>query len=1598
MAFLVQLRHAARRVVPCIQSRGIMSPLRPEHEAEHAVSAPRGHRPNASLLHAARSGFVAALLLGLASAALAQQPSPRLSQKSSEAGELVGTAQQQGHVRVIVQFQAPVASTEMRADAATLANVSARVSAVQDAIISTHFVSAFAPREGQGFLRSITRFTITPGFAANVDAAELEALAVDPRVLRIHPDRLEPPVLNDSVPLIGMPAAYTAGATGTGRTVVVIDTGVKANHEFLNGKVTAEACFSNSNSGGGGISLCPNGTSLQIGAGAADPNTTNCNNGAATALNLCTHGTHVAGIAAGNNAGWTEPEPVNGVAKFSNVFAIQVFTRFNTTAQCGGTAPCVLAFNSDTIRALDHVLATLQPAGAPVASVNMSLGGGLFSSPCDDDPRKSAIDNLRAAGVLTTISAGNDSRTSQIGAPGCISSAITVGATTKNDSVASYSNMSSVVDLLAPGGSTGACAFTGSPLIVSSGVTNNGSQVTYACLAGTSMAAPHVAGAIAAIKSACPAATVDQIEAALISTGAPIADGRSGGSQTKNRIRVDQAAAAACGSSGPLMTVTPATHITASGIAGGPFSPSGFSYTIAASSGTLNWSITGVPGWLDVSSASGTADTAGTTVTFTVNASANTMPAGVQGPASITFTNTAATGLGTQTRTATLKANPPPPANDLFANAIELSPAGQVISSSTAGAREEAGEPRHDIEFPQPPGGSVWYSITPQSSGSVRVTTCPLTPPPAPILDSVIAVYTGTALNSLTRIAANTDANVPCDPPAGGLYADLTFNAAAGTTYWIAIDGWNTSQGNFVLTVTVPAQSLVVVPNSQMSISGPQGGPFTPSSFQYDLKTSSGAANYTISNVPTWLTPSSTSGTATTTGVPVTFTVNANDLAPGSYSATISFNNTTNGLGTQSRTATAQVTTVGSATGLISSANPSVSGQGIMFTATVTRSSGAGAPTGTVTFTDTTMGTVLGTQTLNAGGQASISTSSLSPGSHVITAAYSGDSNLEPSSASLTQTVTKATSTTVVASSKSPSVFGEPVTFTSTVTPNSPGAGPRTGTVTFKDGATTLGTGSVNASGQASFSTAALSTGSHQITAEYGGDGNFTDSSGSVAQTVNKGATATTLTSSANPSTPGQTVTLTATVAVTAPARGTPSGTVEFKDGATVLGSGALTGDKASFAAANLSVGQHAITAAYLGDGNLLGSTSPAVTQIVDLTCADLFADATALSGSNGTITGTTVSATGESGEPDHAGASTPLNSVWCKWAAPASGAVSFDTTGSLFDTTLAAYTGATVASLTPVAADDNLSGANIRSRIRFTAVQGATYYIAIDGMGAASGRYLLNWAQDAANASTYAAVLPYARSAVTGTPTTALATILNAGATTASGCSIAMPAGFPGTFMYQTTDAQNNLSGAPNTPVDIPPGAARTFMFAITPVAELIEAEFSAIFACANTPVTISLPGVNTFLLSASDQPTPDLAAVSVTPSQDGIVNIPGDTGTGFFVAAAINIGSLGTITATADDNGRALPLSLTICETNPATGACINPPAPTVSTTAAVPHNGAIYYTVFVQGAGNIAFEPASSRLFLRLRSADGVTRGATDVAVRTRTDPTTAQALPR
>src|SRR5207249_428553 len=248
-----------------------------------------------------------------------------------------------------------------------------------------------------------------------------------------------------------------------------------------------------------------------------------------------------------------------------------------------------------------------------------------------------------------------------------------------------------------------------------------------------------------------------------------------------------------------------------------------------------------------------------------------------------------------------------------------------------------------------------------------------------------------------------------------------------------------------------------------------------------------------------------------------------------------------------------------SSTVLASSFNPSVFGASVTFTATVSAvSPGAGTPTGTVTFKDSA--TTLGTGTLT-GGQATFLTSSLSVSNHSITAVYNSDVNFTNSTSSvLTQTVTKADTTTSLASSFNPSVFGASVTFTAMVSAVSPGGGTPTGSVIFKDGATTLGTGAL-ASARATLTSPTLATGSQtNSAATHSGDGNFDLSSTSTSfiQTVNREPTTTTVSSSQNPSVFGQSVTFTATV--TDMMTGIPTGTVIFKDGATALSTNTLDG------------------------------------------------------------------------------------------------------------------------------------------------------------------------------------------------------------------------------------------------------------------------------------------------------------------------------------------------------------------------------------------------------------------------------------------------------
>lgn len=299
-----------------------------------------------------RDVLALAIFVGLASAAMAQSSAALLKKATgvTTADAMVTIAQTKGYVRVIILFNSPVPPDAIRPDAASIANITSQVAAARDPILATHFGSAKNPAPGKGFPRSVTSFTISPGFAVNVSAQELEALAADPQILTIQHDNLEPPTLNESVPLIGAPAAYGAGATGSGQTVAVLDTGVKVQHEFLNGKVIAEACFSNA--GGGGVSLCPNGSTSQTGTGAADANATNCNNAAvpSTNFNLCYHGTHVAGIAAGIQheclAGRATERRSQVVQDFRDP-GFHAFQRQHELRECDPSLRAVLYFRHD---------------------------------------------------------------------------------------------------------------------------------------------------------------------------------------------------------------------------------------------------------------------------------------------------------------------------------------------------------------------------------------------------------------------------------------------------------------------------------------------------------------------------------------------------------------------------------------------------------------------------------------------------------------------------------------------------------------------------------------------------------------------------------------------------------------------------------------------------------------------------------------------------------------------------------------------------------------------------------------------------------------------------------------------------------------------------------------------------------------------------------------------------------------------------------------------------------------------------------------------------------------------------------------------------
>jgi hypothetical protein len=333
------------------------------------------------------------------------------------------------------------------------------------------------------------------------------------------------------------------------------------------------------------------------------------------------------------------------------------------------------------------------------------------------------------------------------------------------------------------------------------------------------------------------------------------------------------------------------------------------------------------------------------------------------------------------------------------------------------------------------------------------------------------------------------------------------------------------------------------------------------------------------------------SGLALNASGTATFSTTA--LAVGQHSLVATYAGDTQHFASTSAPALIQTVLEGTLTNLTSSANPSAVGQSITFTATVSTSAGGGvAPDGTVSFIDGT--TNLTTLAINASGVAQYATATLTAGIHQITAVYNGDAVKQiqgSTSAALDQDV-QAPTTATLTSSLNPSYYGNSVTFTATIPPT--GATAPTGTVTFLDGVTSIGFGTLAGNpGVATLTTTALAMGTHTITVSYPGDSfNGASSSLPLTQVVNAAQTSTTVTAAPSPGIAGGLETIAATVKVTSGAS-TPTGIVTFTSGTTQLGSAPVNAGTATITPA-LGPGTYQIIATYSGDANDTGSASAA--------------------------------------------------------------------------------------------------------------------------------------------------------------------------------------------------------------------------------------------------------------------------------------------------------------------------------------------------------------------------------------------------------------------
>ena len=412
--------------------------------------------------------------------------------RAAPAAALIARAREKGTIRVIVGLDLTMRDERLLSTVQETTQARA-LHDMQTAVLRRAVLGIAAER--------ITRFDIIPFMSARVDAGQLARLIADPQVVFVKESLPLRPTLSESAPLIQADRLWTKNITGEGHAVVIVDSGWAGRHDMIKSEVIVqyEACFSMHDLESFYESLCPNGRPQQIGPGAARK----CPN----ELEGCTHGTFVASIAAGSR--YKKGQFIyRGIASGAKLIMVQAASRDTSLLRCD-TAPCANFPRENVVNSLIYVLrlAKQQPS-LKIAAVNLSLKAEDFADVCDaENPEyASIIGKLYRAGIAVVAGTGNDGLDGKIGAPACVSTAIAVGASTKDDKVWSDSNHSPLVKLMAPGKRIRAAAIEFGP-------------DQFATVSGTSFATPHVAGAFALLRDAKPKATVDEMLTALECTG-----------------------------------------------------------------------------------------------------------------------------------------------------------------------------------------------------------------------------------------------------------------------------------------------------------------------------------------------------------------------------------------------------------------------------------------------------------------------------------------------------------------------------------------------------------------------------------------------------------------------------------------------------------------------------------------------------------------------------------------------------------------------------------------------------------------------------------------------------------------------------------------------------------------------------------------------------------------------------------------------------------------------------------------------------------------------------------------------------------------------